>query len=112
LMYAELAVVNGKGNIATALNYVNMLRTRAGAPSVLQSALNPDFILNERGRELYWEGYRRQDLIRFGKFTSGYTWQWKGGNMSGTDLSNNKLLFPIPNKYLNLNSNLSQNPGY
>lgn len=112
LMYAELAVVNGKGNITTALNYVNALRTRAGAPIVLQSALTPDFILNERGRELYWEGYRRQDLIRFGKFTSGYTWQWKGGNMSGTDLSSNKLLFPIPNKYLNLNSNLSQNPGY
>lgn len=112
LMYAELAVVNGKGNIATALNYINVLRTRAGAPTVLQSALNPAFILNERGRELYWEGYRRQDLIRFGRYLSGYTWQWKGGNMNGSDLSSTRLLFPIPRKYLNLNSNLSQNPGY
>ena len=112
LMYAELAVVNGKGNTATALTYINALRTRAGAPTVLLSALTPDFILNERGRELYWEGYRRQDLIRFNKYLSGYNWQWKGGSSNGLDLSNNKLLFPIPNKYLNLNSNLSQNPGY
>jgi hypothetical protein len=112
LMYAELAVVNGKGSLVTALTYINALRTRAGASTVSQSALTPDFILNERGRELYWEGYRRQDLIRFGKYLSGYSWQWKGGSNNGLDLSNNKLLFPIPNKYLNLNSNLSQNPGY
>ncbi|RMZ60231.1 RagB/SusD family nutrient uptake outer membrane protein [Chryseobacterium nematophagum] len=112
LMYAELAVVNGKGSVATALTYVNALRTRAGVATVLQSALNADFILNERARELYWEGYRRQDLIRFGKYLSGYTWQWKGGSMNGSDLASFKLLFPIPNKYLNLNSNLSQNPGY
>ncbi|RNA62116.1 RagB/SusD family nutrient uptake outer membrane protein [Chryseobacterium nematophagum] len=112
LMYAELAVVNGKGSVATALTYVNALRTRAGSPTVLQSALTADFILNERARELYWEGYRRQDLIRFGKYLSGYTWQWKGGSMNGSDLASFKLLFPIPNKYLNLNSNLSQNPGY
>ncbi|KIC64137.1 RagB/SusD family nutrient uptake outer membrane protein [Chryseobacterium taiwanense] len=112
LMYAELAVVNGKGNLATALTYINALRTRAGVTSVSQSALTPDFILNERGRELYWEGYRRQDLIRFGKYLSGYNWQWKGGSMNGSDLSSFKLLFPIPNKYLNLNGNLSQNPGY
>lgn len=112
LMYAELAVVNGKGNVGTALNYVNALRTRGGAAAVAQSALTPDFILTERARELYWEGHRRQDLIRFGKFAAGYTWQWKGGTAAGTDLSLNKLLFPIPNKYLNINSNFSQNPGY
>lgn len=112
LMYAELAVVNGKGSPATALNYINALRTRALAPTVQQSALTPDFILNERARELYWEGYRRQDLIRFGKYLSGYTWQWKGGSMSGGNLPDSRLLFPIPNKYRNLNPNLSQNPGY
>lgn len=112
LMYAELAVVNGKGSIGNALTYVNALRTRAGAPVVTQTALNADFILSERARELYWEGYRRQDLIRFGKYLSGYNWQWKGGSINGNTLSESKLLFPIPNKYLNLNSNLTQNPGY
>ena len=112
LMYAELAVVNGKGTMANALNYVNALRTRAGAATVLQSSLTPDFILNERARELYWEGYRRQDLIRFGKYLSGYNWQWKGGSINGASLPEYRLLFPIPNKYLNLNSNLKQNSGY
>ncbi|MFC4162468.1 RagB/SusD family nutrient uptake outer membrane protein [Epilithonimonas zeae] len=112
LMYAELAVVNGKGSLANALTYVNELRTRGGAATVLQSALNADFILAERARELYWEGYRRQDLIRFGKYTSGYNWQWKGGSINGNSLPEYRQLFPIPNKYLNLNSNLSQNTGY
>lgn len=112
LMYAELAVVNGKGSLANALTYINALRTRGGAPIVLQSALNKDFILKERSRELYWEGYRRQDLIRFGQYTSGYNWQWKGGSINGNALPEYRKLFPIPTKYLNLNSNLSQNPGY
>lgn len=112
LMYAELAVVNGKGSIGTALNYINALRTRGGAAPVAQTALNADFILNERARELYWEGYRRQDLIRFGKYLSGYNWQWKGGSINGNNLPESRLLFPIPNKYLNLNTNLTQNPGY
>lgn len=112
LMYAELAVVNGKGSVATALGYINALRTRGGAATVSQTALNAEFILNERARELYWEGYRRQDLIRFGKYLSGYNWQWKGGSINGNNLPETRLLFPIPNKYLNLNSNLTQNPGY
>ncbi len=112
LMYAELAVVNGKGSIGTALTYINALRTRGGAAIVTQNALNADFILNERARELYWEGYRRQDLIRFNKYLSGYNWQWKGGSINGNNLPEARLLFPIPNKYLNLNSNLTQNPGY
>ena len=112
LMYAELAVVNGKGSIGNALTYVNALRTRGGVANVTQNALNADFILNERARELYWEGYRRQDLIRFGKYLSGYNWQWKGGSINGNNLPESRLLFPIPNKYLNLNSNLTQNPGY
>jgi hypothetical protein len=112
LMYAELAVVNGKGSLTNALTYVNALRVRGGVPIVLQSALNKDFILKERARELYWEGYRRQDLIRFGQYTSGYNWQWKGGSINGNTLPETRKLFPIPSKYLNLNSNLSQNPGY
>lgn len=120
LMYAELAIVNGKGSTATALNYINALRTRAGVANITMSDINAltttdakeVFILNERAKELYWEGTRRQDLIRLNHYVSGYTWQWKGGIQNGSSIASTKTLFPIPNKYLNLNSNLSQNPGY
>lgn len=120
LMYAELAIVNGKGSIATALQYINTLRTRGGAINITMSDINALtttnakelFILNERGKEMYWEGTRRQDLIRLNHYASGYTWQWKGGFQNGSSISPTRVLFPIPNKYLNLNSNLSQNPGY
>lgn len=112
LMYAELAIVNGKGSINTALGYINALRSRVGVSDAQLSELNADFILNERAKELYWEGYRRQDLIRFGKYLSGYNWEWKGGNQGGSTLPESKLLFPIPNKELTSNPNLSQNPGY
>lgn len=117
LMYVELYVVNGKGDAATALKYANDLRTRGGATAL--TSLNytsqeakENFILNERAKELYWEGHRRQDLIRLNHYVTGYNWQWKGGSQSGSSLPSTMTLFPIPNKYLNLNSNLSQNPGY
>ena len=117
LMYVELFVVNGKGDAATALKYANDLRTRGGATSL--TSLNytsqeakENFILNERAKELYWEGHRRQDLIRLNHYVTGYNWQWKGGSQSGSSLPSTMTLFPIPNKYLNLNTNLSQNPGY
>ena len=113
LMYAELAVVNGKGSLATALTYVNDLRERADVDPVDVSDLTAQFILDERAKELYWEGHRRQDLIRFNKYISNYSWQWKGGSQSGSDLSSDLLIFPIPNKELRANTtNLSQNPGY
>ena len=112
LMYAELAVVNGKGDLNTALGYVNQLRTRAKVAPALITDLTADFILNERAKELYWEGHRRQDLIRFNKYLSGYTWQWKGGSSVGSSLSDHQLVFPIPNKELRTNKLLSQNPGY
>lgn len=114
LMYAELAVVNGQGDQNTALGYINDLRTRANPNATLAvlGDLNAEFILNERGKELYWEGHRRQDLIRFGKYLSGYNWEWKGGASVGKDLAQHQLVFPIPNKELKSNKNLKQNPGY
>jgi hypothetical protein len=72
-MYAECAVRGAGGSLATATKYVN-LRTRAKG-AVTQGDLNLNFILDERGRELHWEGHRRTDLIRFGKFSGGsYLW--------------------------------------
>jgi hypothetical protein len=77
LMYAEATLRATIGNTATALGYINKIRARANAQAITTSGLTLDFILDERGRELFWECHRRTDLIRFGKFTGGSkTWQW------------------------------------
>ena len=121
LMYAEAVLRGGSGgDLATALGYVNQIRTRSGdftagnAPGAITSAqLTLDFILDERARELYWEGHRRMDLIRFGKFTgSSYLWPWKGGNINGTSIEDKRALFPIPASDLGSNPNLKQTDGY
>ncbi len=113
LMYAELAA-NGFGDKVVAMGYINDLRKRANAnaTTVTASEVTPNLVLNERAKELYWEGYRRQDLIRFGKYLSGYNWEWKGGVKAGVDLPDYRLLFAIPANELRSNSNLSQNTGY
>ena len=112
LMYAE-AAVRGNGDLTKALDYVNQLRTRAGIPTISASVLTLNFILDERARELYWEGWRRQDLIRFGMFTGGnYNWQWKGNVQGGAEIPAYRNLFPIPQDQLQLNGNLKQNTGY
>lgn len=88
-----------------------MVRERAGA--VPFTTINLQNILDERGRELNFEGMRRQDLIRFGKFTGGsYLWPWKGGVKEGTSIPDTYKLFPIPTTALQANPNLTQNPGY
>lgn len=114
LMYAEAVVRGGSGGSRTqALNYVNMLRTRAGVPLIGESNLNLDFLLEERSRELYWEAHRRQDLIRFGKFTKDFAWPWKNGVYGGTSSIDDKYkLYPLPVQELSANPNLKQNTGY
>jgi hypothetical protein len=112
LMYAELAA-RGQGSVSQAVTYVNTLRTRAGASSITSSNITLDFVLDERARELYWEGHRRQDLIRFGKYTgSSYLWQWKGNSQSGTGIDDKFKLFPIPAQAIGSNPTLQQNSGY
>jgi hypothetical protein len=75
--------------------------------------LTLDFVLDERARELYWEGHRRTDLIRNDKFVEGaYLWPWKGGVSSGTGVPAFRKLFPLPSRDVNVNLNLKQNPGY
>lgn len=113
LMYAELAA-RGQGSTSQAATYVNTLRTRAGgSATIVAGDINLDFVLDERGRELYWEGHRRQDLIRFGKYTGGvYNWQWKGGVQAGTSIDDKFKIFPIPATAIGSNPTLQQNPGY
>ena len=111
LMYAEAVLRGGSGGSLTqALAYVNAIRARSNATPLASIAL--DDILNERGRELYWEGVRRTDLIRFGKYTTGYNWPFKGGAPAGQDIEAFRTIFPIPNTDRVVNSNLPQNPGY
>ena len=117
LMYAEAVVRGGAGgDMGTAVNYVNALRERAygdNSGDITASDLTLNFLLDERGRELYWEAHRRTDLIRFGQFTSGtYLWEWKGKAQDGIQTASYRDLYPIPINDLNANPNLIQNPGY
>jgi hypothetical protein len=117
LMYAEAVVRGGTGgDIGTAVDYINELRFRAygdNSGDIDAGDLTLDFILDERGRELYWECQRRTDLIRFGKFTGGaYLWEWKGNVQAGTATEAYRDLYPIPANDLVANPNLKQNDGY
>jgi len=116
LMYAEAVLRGAGGDPAQALAYVNALRERAyGSTSadITSTDLTLPFILDERGRELLWEGHRRTDLVRFGLFTGGtYLWAWKGGAPLGTATESFRDLYPLPASELTANPNLVQNPGY
>mgnify|MGYP000252199353 FL=1 len=100
LMRAEAAF--RLGNTAQALADVNTIRTRSGVAAL--TSITADDILAERGRELAWEGWRRNDLIRFGKFSTARKF------MSVTDKT--RELFPIPQPRRDANPLLTQNPGY
>ncbi len=112
LIYAEANLRGGGGSRATALGYVNALRNRASAGAITDPQLTLPFILDERSRELLWEGTRRQDLIRFGQFSSVGVWTWKGGVQAGKVTESFRDLYPIPANELSANPTLKQNPGY
>jgi len=90
------------GNSAAALADVNTIRSRANVAPL--SSLDPETLLAERGREMFAEGYRRSDLIRFGKYNDA----WWEKPASTPD----KNLFPIPQQQRDANPELVQNPGY
>lgn len=99
------------GDAAGALALVNGLRAaRGAAPLAAMTLVNtgnvedPNTLLAERGRELYWESVRRTDLLRFGVYLK--PWQYKPND------DPKYLIFPIPNSALAANPNLKQNPGY
>ena len=108
------ARINGGTTSSTGANYINALRQRANTSTL--SSYTTDQILDERARELYFEGFRRTDLIRYGYFggnNSGrYLWEWKGGSQNGASLPEYRNLFAIPAEDLNANPNLKQNTGY
>jgi len=116
LMYAESVLRGGAGgDIGTAVNYVNQLRERAynnTNGNITSTDLTLQFILDERGRELMWEGHRRTDLIRFNQFTENGIWPWKGNVPAGKTTEKFRDLFPIPSTELISNPNLKQNTGY
>lgn len=102
---AAPTIVNGA--LQTPDWLVNKLRTRAGAQTTVGVTL--DTLLDERARELSWEGWRRNDLIRFGQFEKQYPLPNDNLTMN-TDPT--RRLFPIPISEIKLNSNLVQNKGY
>ena len=110
LMKAEAILRGGTGTAAgpygsTPLALVNYIRTLPSRGASALASVTLDNLLDERGRELYLESWRRQDLIRFGKYLAPF--QEKNYTSDNTF-----ILFPIPNRFLAVNPNLKQNPGY
>lgn len=101
LMKSEAKVRNGESGDEE----MNAVRSRVGMPS-LSATL--DNLLNERLLELVWEGWRRQDMIRFGTYGKQYDIH----TPSEADKKGYTTVFPIPEKAHELNPNLKQNPGY
>ena len=99
-----------------AVKDINAIRERAYGDTsgdITAGQLTDQFLLDERGREFYYEAQRRTDLIRFGKFTNGnYNWQWKGNVYNGTNTDAHLNLFPIPGDEVSANPNIKQNTGY
>jgi len=117
LMYAEATVRGASGgDETTAAGYINELRERGfgdDSENITAGDLDLDLILQERSRELYWEGHRRTDLRRFNLYTGDdYVWSWKGETQEGSGTSDHYEIFPIPSSDINSNLNLTQNPGY
>lgn len=103
LMKAEAILRGGTGD-ATALQLVNQVRASRGGVSQLGAVTEND-ILKERGHELYWEGWRRNDMIRFGTFTRPVEEREQESQAF-------RVVYPIPQRALDTNPNLKQNFGY
>jgi len=104
------------GDKTNAVTDINAVRARAygnATGNITTAQLNDKFLMNERGREFYYEAQRRTDLVRFGKFTDGnYNWVWKGGTYNGTNTDSHLNIFPIPGDEVSANPNIKQNSGY
>ena len=104
--------INGASS-AKAKSYIDALRKRAHAEVHASYTLND--VLDERARELYCEGLRRTDLIRFNQFGGSqatYNWELKGGSANGTTFTKTNNLYPLPSSEILSNKNLTQIDGY
>jgi len=116
LMRAE--ALHNLGDDDNAVLDINEIRERAYGDvsgNITAAEVTDDFLLNERGKEFYYEAQRRTDLVRFGKFTGGdYVWTWKGGVFAGTSTDSHFDIFPIPGDEISSNPNYNglNNPGY
>ena len=106
--YLMLAECQLHGVNCNGYDYLNKVRARVDLAPLSNPAASE--VLAERQRELYMEGHRRSDLIRFGLYTgSSYLWSWKGGVYTGASIPEYRALFPIPYQYV---ATVGQNPGY
>ncbi len=116
LNYAEATLRGGGGDMNLAVAKINELRERGYGNSnynISASDMTLDYLLDERSRELYWEGQRRTDLVRHGYFTtSSYVWPFKANQPDGTSTDTFRNVFPIPSSSISANPNLQQNEGY
>jgi len=116
LNYAEAILRGGAGDLNLATSKINELRARAfgnTSGNITSGDLDLDFILDERSRELYWEGQRRTDLVRYNYFTTGsYLWPFKGNQPNGISSDSYRNVFPIPTNIITTNPNIEQNEGY
>lgn len=106
---AAEAALQGAGSSAKALEYVNLIRERAKLSPY--TTINLDELQNERCRELYTECIRRSDLIRYGKWLSGYNWSWKYQVRNGTNYPDSFIVYPLPSTTCARNG-YTQNPNY
>lgn len=116
LIYAEADARMNNGSCTTdGLAKIKEIRERAGLDVSKLTSFTLDDICDEWSREFGFEGRRRMDLIRFGKFggQSKYKWEWMGGTQDGTPFDAHFNLYAIPNSDINSNTTgLKQNPGY
>lgn len=111
LTYAEASIrLNGQN--ATATKYINELRKRANAEQIPSCTIEDVF--DEWSREFWFEGRRRMDLVRFGRFggQSDYRWEFMNNVPDGGAFSSNYNVYGLPSTDLDTNTNLKQNPGY
>ena len=101
------------GNAAKAKEYIDALRNRAHA--VTKGSYTLEDILDERSREMYFEGVRRTDLIRYNQYggvQASYNWDFKGGYANGGTFDKSRNVYPLPTSEIQANSNLVQIDGY